>query len=241
MGWYYRINRDCDLASLGLSFDGSNATVSGRTPVYDDDSPILSVECDVEVFQDIVRGVVTYSEMNVEVQALSYGLKRLTFALTDANTQPLGQSRFDLQSDPTLAFQSFSLSCMPHVTWLSLASNGTLSYSNSAFETGGVSPEQVDSFDEVQGDSARCTLTAVRQVTAQSQIGPVDENNANLPPQPTSEVTLEFEVQRVWIWSGMRYIEDEIVVRKRRAIVPRKLARVPPNGFSVYKAVGWEG
>ena len=236
MGWYYRVNRDCDLSSLGLTFNGSTGAVTGRTPVYDEDTPILAADCEVQIFQDIIRGVVTASSMPVEVQAMSYGLKTLVFALEDAATQPLGQSSFDLQFDGTLAFQSFSLSCLPAVTWLQLEANGTLSYNPKRFRTGGSSGDDVEDFAEVTGDSARCTLTAVRQSQAQEQRGPVGVLNRLLPPQPPSEVTLDFNVKRVWVWSGMRYNEEEIIVRKSRAIAVQKLARVPPTGFSVYKA-----
>ena len=240
MGWYYRINRDCELSTLGLTFNGSTGAVTGRTPVYDEDVPILAAECEVQVFQDIVRGVVAGADMIVEVQAMSYGLKRLVFALQDASTQPLGQSSYDLQFDQSLALGSFSLACLPAVTWLELAPNGTLSYKAMGFKTGGTSRDEVETFTEVRGDSARCTLTAVRQSVAQAQTGPNGVSNRFLPPEEPSEVTLDFDVQRVWVWSGMLYNteEQEILVRKSRAIATRKLSRIPPNGFKVYKDVG---
>ena len=46
MGWFYKTNEDCNLTGLGLAFNGTTGNVFGRTPVYDEDDPLLSTECE---------------------------------------------------------------------------------------------------------------------------------------------------------------------------------------------------
>lgn len=47
MGWFYKIDEDCNLTSLGLAFNGTTGKIFGRTKLYDQDDPLLSVDCEV--------------------------------------------------------------------------------------------------------------------------------------------------------------------------------------------------
>ena len=50
MGWFYKTNQDCNLTGLGLAFNGTTGNIFGRTPVYDEDDPLLSTECEAIKF-----------------------------------------------------------------------------------------------------------------------------------------------------------------------------------------------
>eukprot|EP00438_Fugacium_kawagutii_P009473 Skav204846 [mRNA] locus=scaffold1883:88315:89666:- [translate_table: standard] len=244
MGWFYKIDEDCNLTSLGLAFNGTTGNIFGRTKLYDEDDPLLSVDCEVRIFQDVLRGVATTAPLEIEVQGLSYGLKKLTFSMIDGDPEPVGQSSFDLQSDPSLAFQSFSVACVPVVPWISVnETTGRLTYIGDVGKTGGLNGlnQEVEDVTEekVYGDSARCTLTGFTVVPVQAQSGPLGSISEaiNTVPEDPIEVILDFQVQRVWVWSGMRFDQEEIVIKKNEDISPIELNRRPPDGFSVYASI----
>ena len=182
--------------------------------------------------------------MEIEVQPMSYGLKTLIFSMVDGDPEPIGETTFDLQADSTLAFESFSAACVPVVPWISISqTTGQLKYIGDVGKTGGLNAlnqEVQDVADEkVYGDSAKCTLTGKLVQLSQSQSGPIGRisQSINTRPEDPEEVILDFIVQRVWTWSGMKYDEEEIVIKKNEDISPIALNRRPPDGFSVYSKI----
>ena len=164
--------------------------------------------------------------------------------MVDGDPEPIGETSFDLQVDATLAFESFSAACVPVVPWISInQTTGQLKYTGDIGKTGGLNglnQEVQDVADEkVYGDSAKCTLTGKLVEQAQTQSGPFGRisQRINTVPEQPEEVILDFIVQRVWAWSGMKYDQEEIVIKKNEDISPIALNRRPPDGFSVYSKI----
>jgi len=200
--------------------------------------------CKVRIFQDVLRGVATTAPLEIEVSGMTYGLKKLIFSMVDGDPEPIGQKSFDLQVDGSLAFESFSVACIPLVPWISLnQTTGKLTYVGDVGKTGGLNAlnqEVQDVADEkVYGDSGKCSLTGKLVQPAQSQSGPfgIISQSINTRPEAPQQVVADFIVQRVWAWSGMKYDQEEIVIKKNEDISPIALNRRPPDGFSVFTKI----